>query len=191
MGRSVSEEGTPRKPDGLSGKVAKVSSQESSAAGVDSAHFRQVLGHFAAGVTVVAATGPDGRHVGMAVGSFFSVSLEPPLVGFCAAKTSSSYPLIEKAGAFVVNILAEDQGDMCGTFASKGADKFNGVVHSPSPVTGAPLLEGALGWIDCTLDAVHEAGDHWIVVGRVLELGTNEGLPLVFYRGSFGRLIPG
>lgn len=177
--------------DAALGRVGKVSSQESPAPTIDPGHFRKVLGRFPTGVTVVAATSPDGKHAGMAVGSFFSVSLEPALVGFCAAKTSSSYPLIEEAGAFVVNILGDDQGEVCRAFASKGADKFDGIAHQPSPSTGSPLLVGVLGWIDCTIEAVHEAGDHWIVVGRVVELGNHDGLPLVFYCGELGRFTAG
>lgn len=165
-----------------------MSSDDSSAPVIDSTHFRQVLGHFPTGVTVIGATTSDGSHVGMAVGSFFSVSLEPPLVGFCAAKTSSTYPTIQEAGTFVVNILSEEQGGDCRAFAAKGGDKFDGVAHSPAPVTGSPLLDGVVGWIDCTLEAVHEAGDHWIVVGAVQALDCSDGVPLIFYQGEFARL---
>lgn len=155
---------------------------------VDSARFRQVLGHFPTGVTVITAATDDGP-AGLAVGSFFSVSLDPPLVAFCAAKTSTSYPKIEAAGHFVVNILAEDQEDVCRVFASKGTDKFDGIGYRASPGAGAPVITGVLGWIDCEIDAVHEAGDHWIVVGRVLDLEvTHEGGPLVFFRGGYGRV---
>jgi 3-hydroxy-9,10-secoandrosta-1,3,5(10)-triene-9,17-dione monooxygenase reductase component len=155
---------------------------------VEGARFRQVLGHFPTGVTVITATTDDGP-AGLAVGSFFSVSLDPPLVAFCAAKTSTSYPKIEAAGHFVVNILAEDQEDVCRVFASKGTDKFNGIGYRPSPGAGAPVISGVLGWIDCEIDAIHEAGDHWIVVGRVLDLEVaHEGGPLVFFRGGYGRV---
>jgi flavin reductase (DIM6/NTAB) family NADH-FMN oxidoreductase RutF len=166
-----------------------MSSDRSSVPVVDSARFRQVLGHFPTGVTVITATTGDGP-VGLAVGSFFSVSLDPPLVAFCAAKTSTSYPKIEAAGHFVVNILAEDQEDISRVFASKGIDKFNGIGYRPSHSTGAPVITGVLAWIDCELDAIHEAGDHWIVVGRVhdLEVG-HEGGPLVFFRGGYGRVV--
>lgn len=155
---------------------------------VDSARFRQVLGHFPTGVTVITATTGDGP-VGLAVGSFFSVSLEPPLVAFCAAKTSTSYPKISNSGRFVVNILAEDQEDVSRVFASKATDKFSGIGYRPSPGTGAPVISDVLGWIDCEIDTVHEAGDHWIVVGRVLDLEVgHEGGPLVFFRGGYSRL---
>jgi flavin reductase (DIM6/NTAB) family NADH-FMN oxidoreductase RutF len=151
----------------------------------DSAQFRQVLGHFPTGVTVVTATTPDGP-VGMAVGSFFSVSLEPPLVAFCAGHGSTTWPQIQPVGKFCVNILAEDQEHLCRTFASKDLDKFSGIGWRPGP-TGSPILEHVLAWIDCDIDVVHTAGDHDIVVGRVRELEVaREGGPLLFFRGGYG-----
>ncbi|MCU1352268.1 MAG: putative monooxygenase [Acidimicrobiales bacterium] len=153
----------------------------------DSARFRQVLGHFATGVSVITAMDGDAP-VGLAIGSFFSISLDPPLVGFCAAKTSSTWPRIRSAGTFTVNILGEDQEDVCRVFASKELDKFNGIGWSPSP-SGAPKLHGALATIDCTIDVVHEAGDHEIVVGAVRDLDVaREGGPLVFFRGGYANL---
>lgn len=149
------------------------------------ARFRQVLGHFPTGVTVVTAEGDEGP-VGMAVGSFFSVSLEPPLVGFCPGKSSGSWPVIESSGSFCVNILAEDQEDVCRTFAMSGEDKFGGVGWSRAG-SGSPLLNDVLAWIDCDVDAVHDAGDHYIVVGAVRRLEVaREGKPLVFFRGGYG-----
>jgi 3-hydroxy-9,10-secoandrosta-1,3,5(10)-triene-9,17-dione monooxygenase reductase component len=165
-----------------------VSADESVKSTVDGARFRQVLGHFPTGVTVITARTESGP-VGLAVGSFFSVSLDPPLVAFCAGTSSSSYPRIEAAGHFVVNVLAEDQEDISRVFASKGIDKFAGIGYRPSPGGGAPVLSGVLAWVDCEIDAVHEAGDHWIVVGRVLDLEVvHEGGPLIFYRGGYGRV---
>ena len=151
----------------------------------EQARFRQVLGHFPTGVTVVTGAAADGP-VGMAVGSFFSVSLEPPLVGFCPGKTSGSWPQIEATGSFCVNILADDQEDVCRTFAMRGDDKFSSIGWSKAP-SGAPLLDDVLAWIDCDVESVHEAGDHYIVVGAVrqLEIG-HEGKPLVFFRGGYG-----
>ena len=157
---------------------------------IDKARFRQVLGHFPTGVTVITATTPEGP-AGLAVGSFFSVSLDPPLVAFCASKTSSSYPKVADAGHFVVNVLADDQEDVSRVFAASGADKFAGLGYRPSSYSGAPVLAGGLAWIDCDLDAVHEAGDHWIVVGRVHDLEVaHEGGPLIFFRGGYGRYTP-
>lgn len=154
---------------------------------VDGARFRQVLGHFPTGVTVITAATEAGP-AGLAVGSFFSVSLDPPLVAFCAGKSSTSYPKIAAAGHYCVNVLADEQEDICRVFASKGDDKFASIGWRPSPVTGAPVINGVLAWIDCEIDAVHEAGDHWIVIGRALELEVgHEGGPLVFFRGGYGR----
>ena len=154
---------------------------------IDSAHFRQVLGHFPTGVTVITATGSEGRPAGFAVGSFFSVSLEPPLVGFCAGKASSSWPGIRSAGAFCVNILAEDQEAVCRQFSSKIEDKFAGLGWTPA-ATGSPRLADVLAWIDCDVEAVHDAGDHEICVGRVRELKVErENGPLLFYRGGYGQ----
>jgi 3-hydroxy-9,10-secoandrosta-1,3,5(10)-triene-9,17-dione monooxygenase reductase component len=153
----------------------------------DGARFRQVLGHFPTGVTVVTAGTEEGP-VGLCVGSFTSVSLHPPLVAFCAGHSSTSYPRIEAAGHFCVNILAEDQEEIARTFAETGDDKFSGIGWRPSVVTRAPVINDVLAWIDCEIGAIHEAGDHWIVVGRVLDLEIgHEGGPLVFFRGGFGR----
>lgn len=153
---------------------------------IDSAKFRQVLGHFPTGVTVV-TTAAEGGPAGMAIGSFTSVSLDPPLVAFLPARTSGSWPLIRAAGVFCVNVLAEDQEHLSRVFASKGDNKFAGVGWRPGP-TGSPVLDGVLAWIDCRIDAVHEAGDHDIVVGRVVELSVaREAGPLVFYRGGYGK----
>ncbi|HEX6236270.1 MAG TPA: flavin reductase family protein [Acidimicrobiales bacterium] len=164
-----------------------MSAERSTTPDIDSARFRQVLGHFPTGVTVVSAA-VDGDPVGLCVGSFFSVSLEPPLVAFSAAKSSTSYPRIEASGRFCVNVLAEDQEEIGRVFAGKGPDKFAGIGWRPGPVTSAPVLDDVLAWIECRIDAVHEAGDHWIVVGRVLDLQVgHEGGPLVFFRGGFGR----
>jgi 3-hydroxy-9,10-secoandrosta-1,3,5(10)-triene-9,17-dione monooxygenase reductase component len=147
--------------------------------------FRDVLGRFASGVTVVTSLS-NGRPVGMTAQSFASVSLSPPMVLFCPAKTSRSWPLMEQAGFFCVNLLAEDQEELSVRMATKADEKFDGVRWSPAK-SGAPLLEGVLGHVDCTVHAVHEAGDHYVVVGRVqaLELGDRDN-PLVFYQGGYG-----
>jgi 3-hydroxy-9,10-secoandrosta-1,3,5(10)-triene-9,17-dione monooxygenase reductase component len=153
---------------------------------IDAARYRQVLGHFATGVTVITAV-DRGEPVGMAANSFSSVSLEPPLVLFCAAYSSSTWPRIDSADRFCVNILASQQEDVCRVFAAKGADRFSQIGWRPAE-SGAPILEGALAWLDCTIDARHDAGDHVIVVGRVQDLGVaDSGTPLLFYRGGYGR----
>lgn len=156
------------------------------AALTDARHFRDVLGRFCTGVTVVTSMSGD-EPVGMTCQSFSSVSLTPPLVLFCPAKTSRAWPLMQRAGHFCVNLLAEGQDELSNTMASKGADKFAGVGWSPSK-TGAPLIDGVLGWVDCTIHAVHEAGDHYVVIGKVQDLGFGDAEdPLLFFQGKYGR----
>ncbi|WP_007024416.1 3-hydroxy-9,10-secoandrosta-1,3,5(10)-triene-9,17-dione monooxygenase reductase subunit [Saccharomonospora iraqiensis] len=151
---------------------------------VDPTRFRSVLGHFCTGVAVVTAHDGDAP-VGFACQSFAALSLEPPLVLFCPAKSSRTWPVIEGVGRFAVNVLSGDQRDVSATFGARGADKFAAVDWSPAP-SGAPVLTGSLTWIDCTIEAVHEAGDHYVVVGRVTELGdVADGRPLLFYRGRY------
>ncbi len=153
---------------------------------VDAARYRQVLGHFATGVTVV--TGDDGgAPVGLSVNSFTSVSLDPPLVAFCVTRTSTTWPRIRATGRFTVNILSADQEAVSRRFASAGADRFEGIGWHSSPA-GSPVVEGALAWIDATVEAEYEAGDHVMVIGEVAGLEVaHEGPPLVFYRGGYGR----
>ncbi|MFI6949584.1 flavin reductase family protein [Streptomyces sp. NPDC050422] len=159
---------------------------------LDRGEFRRVLGHFASGVTVVTAHDPDdpAGPAGFACQSFASLSLDPPLVTFMVARTSTTWPRIARAGAFCVNILGADQGALCRGFAVSGADKFAGVAYSPAPTTGSPLLRDVPAWVDCRIQAVHTGGDHLIVVGRVEALGAAEGDgpgPLLFHRGVFGH----
>lgn len=152
----------------------------------DAAKFRQVLGHFPTGVTVITAIA-DGSPIGLAVGSFASLSLDPPQVLFCAGKQSSSWPKIQATGRFCVNVLAEDQEDVCRVFASKATDKFAEIGWKRSG-NGSPLLDGVLAYIDCSIADVIESGDHDIVIGAVLDLDVlHEGGPLIFYRGGYGR----
>ncbi|MEU7583842.1 flavin reductase family protein [Streptomyces sp. NPDC041068] len=162
---------------------------------LDPGEFRRVLGNFATGVTVITAPAveddPEGRTgpAGFACQSFSSLSLDPPLVSFMVARTSTTWPRIARAGVFCVNVLGADQGELCRGFAVSGADKFAGVSYDAAPVTGSPRLAGAPAWIDCTIQAVHTGGDHLIVVGRVDALGTADGDtgPLLFHKGAFGR----
>ena len=154
---------------------------------IEPGHFRSVLGHFPTGVAVVTGLDADGKPAGMAVGSFSSVSLDPPLVAFMPDRSSTSWPKFRDSGSFCVNILGADQESVCRTFASRGGDKFAELSWRPAG-SGAPILDGVLAWIDCDTEVVHEAGDHFIVIGRVraLEIGT-PALPLVFFQGGYGR----
>jgi 3-hydroxy-9,10-secoandrosta-1,3,5(10)-triene-9,17-dione monooxygenase reductase component len=147
--------------------------------------FRDVLGRYCSGVTVVTSMS-GGEPVGMTCQSFTSVSLDPPLVMFIPARTSRAWPLMQRAGHFCVNFLSADQAEISNVMASKGADKFAGIDWSPSK-TGAPLLDGVIGYVDCTVHTVHEAGDHYIVVGKVqdMDLRPATGDPLLYFEGSY------
>ena len=152
--------------------------------------FRQVLGQYPTGVCVVTAVEPDGRRAGFVVGSFSSVSLVPPLIAFFPAKTSTSWPRIRSVGKFCVNILSAEQEDVCRRFASRVEDKFEGVTCRETE-SGSPIITGVVAWIDCELESVDEAGDHYIVLGRVRRLEIEEpSLPLLFFQGGYGRFTP-
>lgn len=152
-------------------------------------HLRHVLSHFPTGVVVV--TGMDcGEPVGLTVGSFTSVSLDPPLIGFFPSKDSTSWPRIARAESFAVNILAEYQEDICRGFAVRGGDKFADLPWHQAH-NGAPMLDEAIAWIECGVRSVTETGDHWFVLGEVRGLSVNNGSgPLVFFRGQYKGLRP-
>jgi flavin reductase (DIM6/NTAB) family NADH-FMN oxidoreductase RutF/DNA-binding IclR family transcriptional regulator len=154
---------------------------------IDPKRFRQVLGHFPTGVAVITGIDADGKPQGMAIGSFSSVSLDPPLVAFMPDKNSSSWPKFRDSGHFCVNILGGDQEIVCRAFAVSGGDKFAELTWQPAS-SGSPILDGVLAWIDCDLEVIHEAGDHYIVIGRVRDLDSSgDTLPLVFFQGGYGR----
>ena len=164
-------------------------SEGTGSGGIGAARYRQVLGHFATGVTVITTAGGDGP-AGLAVNSFTSVSIDPPLVAFCVAQDSSTWPRIRARGWFCVNILSENQEDLCRVFAGRGRNRFEGVGWRAAG-SGGPIIAGVLAWLDCAVEAEHVEGDHLIVVGRVHEMGVDhEGRPLVFYRGGYGRFEP-
>ena len=126
----------------------------------------------------------SGKPVGLTVGSFFSVSLDPPLVGFCVARSSKTWPVIKGGGRFCVNVLAADQEGVCRSFARTGTEKFQGVGWSPTD-RGCPRLDDVIAWIDCDIQAVHDAGDHEICIGQVRALGDpRRSVPLPFFRGQ-------
>jgi flavin reductase (DIM6/NTAB) family NADH-FMN oxidoreductase RutF/DNA-binding IclR family transcriptional regulator len=157
---------------------------------IDPALFRQVLGQYPTGVCVITAVQGDGRPAGMVVGSFTSVSLNPPLVAFFPDRDSSSWAKLSESKHFCVNILSAEQEDVCRKLASKDPDKFSGIAHCATP-TGSPIIEGVVAWIDCSLHSVQEAGDHYIVLGSVDQLEiARGGLPLLFFQGGYGRFAP-
>jgi flavin reductase (DIM6/NTAB) family NADH-FMN oxidoreductase RutF len=151
---------------------------------IDPGRFRQVLAHLPTGVTVITAHGPD-EPIGMAANSVTSVSLDPPLILFCPAKSSSTWPKIRDAGAFCVNVMAGHHEETTRRFAARQPDRFSGVDITHR--TTGPALCDAVAWIECTLEDEHEAGDHTIVVARVVAIEAAPDVePLVFFRGSYG-----
>lgn len=156
----------------------------------EAARFRAALSHYPTGVAVVTSYLPGSGPVGMVVGTFTSVSLDPPLVGFLPAKSSSSWPQIRQAGSFCVNVLNAEQADVCRAFVAKDPDRFSDLAWAKAG-SGSPRLAEALLWVDCDLESVTDAGDHDFVLGRVRDLGVNStgGLPLVFLRGGYGAPV--
>ena len=151
---------------------------------VDKGRFRAVLGHFASGVVLVTGM-HEGDPAGFTCQSFFSLSLEPPLVAFAPGRSSTSWPRVSSSGSICINVLSSDQEDLAWTFSQSGADKFAGVGWSAG-ANGAPRLQGSLTWLECTIEDVHEGGDHWLVTARVTDMEQGQGQPLLFYRGGFG-----
>ena len=152
---------------------------------IDPAEFRKVLGSYPTGVCVITALDED-RPTGMVVGSFTSVSLDPPLVGFFPDRKSTSWPLIEKAGHFCVNVLASDQADVCRAVTAKGDQKFVGVDYIVSD-HNLPIIADSIAAIECRLYSVTEAGDHWFVLGEVLRMeAVREDDPMLFHKGRYG-----
>lgn len=156
---------------------------------LDHARFREVLGHYPTGVVVVTATDEAGVPVGMTIGSFSSVSLDPPLIAYLPTSTSRTFQRMRTTETFCVNILAADQEDICRRFAS-GPHDFRDLIGSRSP-GGAPILDGTVGWIECTTHDISEAGDHYLVLGRVTDLAVSRPVqPLLFFQGGYGRFTP-
>lgn len=152
---------------------------------LDPSRMREVLGHFASGIVVITAVSRDGP-AGFTCQSFSSLSLDPPLVSFSPARTSTTWPRLRLRGRFCVNVLAQGHEELSTAFARSGTDKFAGVGWTPAP-SGAPLLDGVAAWVDCTLDTEYPGGDHTIVVARVGDLGADPSrLPLLFHRGAYG-----
>lgn len=159
---------------------------------VDQADYRGVMALVPTAVVVVTAS--DCEPVGVAVGSFVSISLRPPMVGFFIDVASSTWPRLERAGSFTVNILSERQSPLCHRFGQKDVDRFAGLVWSAGH-EGSPRLDGAIAWIECDIDRVDEIGDHRLVVGlvRSLEVGESSEIdgPLLFHRRAYRAVRPG
>lgn len=158
---------------------------------IDGRALRNIYGQFATGITII-STMVDDEPVGFACQSFAALSLDPPLVLFCPMKTSRSWLAIEQTGRFGVSILAEEQQESCAVFGSRNPDKFGSVDWHKTP-DGMPVLDGSLAWIDCTIETVHDGGDHLVVYGRVQAfntMATESERPLLFYRSQYTGIAP-
>ena len=154
---------------------------------IEEAEFRRVLGHFATGVAVLAARKSGGPPRGLTANSLASVSLDPPLVLVCVERAADTHQVIEEAEAFALSFLTAAQETLARRFATyESEQKFDGVAYR-AEVTGAPVLEDALAWVDCRLWATYDGGDHTIFVGEVVAADAAEGPPLIYYRGGYGR----
>lgn len=153
----------------------------------DKLALRSALGTFATGVTIVTALSPDGTPAGFTANSFTSVSLEPPLLLVCLAHTAASYGIFRAAESFAVNVLEVGQEETAKRFASRGADKFGPTAWAEG-TRGAPLIKGSLAIFDCALHQRLKAGDHDILMGRVLGFSIHDGEALLYHRGAFKAL---
>ena len=150
--------------------------------------FRAALGRWASGVTIITTRSGDRVH-GMTVSDFSGVSLSPPLVSICAARESITTGLIAESRGFAVKILSADQKDRSNRFASTKDEhrRFEGL-ETVEASTGAPLIPGAIVQLDCSLHAIHEAGDHIVYIGQIEWFRTADGAPLLYYGGSYGEV---
>lgn len=147
--------------------------------------FRHVLGHYPTGVAVITAQTPDGP-TGMSMNSFTSLSMTPPLVLFCPAESSRTWPLLRKAGEIAINVLSAGQEAVSRAFAARDIDRFAGLAWTLGS-NGAPLLDDALGWLECTVQAEYPAGDHLVVIAAIDKMGVHDQIadPLVFFKGAY------
>lgn len=157
----------------------------------DSKQFRSVLGNLPTGVVIVSGVDVSGQPQGVTIGSFVSISLDPPLVGFFQGLTSKTWPAIAASGSFCANVLAHDQGELCWRFAKEAEGRFDGVDWSPA-TSGSPKIAGSLAHIDCTIESSSQVGDHLFIVGRVQNLeATNDAKSaMVFFKGSVTGTSP-
>lgn len=157
---------------------------------IEPLRFREALGHYASGITVITSHS-DGEPLGFTCQSFYSVSMNPPLVSFSVMCSSASYPGIRQAGRFAVNILSGEQVGISNQFARRGTEKWQGVDWQTSPL-GNPIIAGSLHWLDCEIHAEHAAGDHLIVIGEVKALNQRETAatqPLLYFKGQYCNLV--
>jgi flavin reductase (DIM6/NTAB) family NADH-FMN oxidoreductase RutF len=154
---------------------------------IDPFEFRQLLGHFATGVTILTTKTPEGRPLGMTANSLSSVSLNPPLISVCVDREAEMHPVILQAPEFVVNVLASPQEALARRFSDKHEDRFDGIGYHLSP-EGLILLDGVLAHLVCERQTTYPAGDHTLVLGHVIGGTTGDGRPLLYYRGGYAAL---
>ena len=164
--------------------------EASSGLRIDPYQFRDRLGRYASGITIIGGL-VDEAPAGFTCQSFYSVSIEPPLVSFCVMKASTSWPRIRPTNRFSVNVLSEGQQDVSKAFARSGSDKwFN--INWQTSANGNPIIAETLMWLDCELFAEHEAGDHNIVIGRVMQVSPPDwhdgARPLLYFNGQYHHL---
>jgi 3-hydroxy-9,10-secoandrosta-1,3,5(10)-triene-9,17-dione monooxygenase reductase component len=157
---------------------------------MDSKVLRNLFGQFATGVTVIGTRNEQGDKFGLTVNSFSSVSLDPPLVMFCIIRDSGSLEPIKQTESFSVSILAADQEGVSNTMAKKGSSEKFDEIETFTAETGAPIISGNIGWLDCKLWKLHDGGDHLIVVGEVVAAESAPGEPLLFFGGRYASLAP-
>jgi len=149
--------------------------------------FRQALGRFASGVTIVTCKNDGGDPCGITVSAFSSLSLEPPLVLICIDKRASLYEDLKEGSYFAVNVLAQDQESVSRRFASRDTDRFRGIGYREG-LTGAPLIDGAVAFIECRVVNSYHGGDHTIFVGQVESSAVTDGKPLLYFRGGYSSI---
>ncbi len=154
---------------------------------IEKNELRRVMGHFATGVTVITSIRSSGEMHGLTANAFTSVSLIPPLLLVCIDKKAESYPCFDESKIFTVNVLASDQEALSRRFAVTGGDKFEGVSYKVG-ANGAPILDGALAFLECKVTQKIDGGDHTIYVGEIEQAETKEGKPLLFFRGGYREL---
>jgi flavin reductase (DIM6/NTAB) family NADH-FMN oxidoreductase RutF len=154
----------------------------------DTRAFRDALGRFATGVTVITIPTLEGP-MGFTANSFASVSLDPPLVLWSPAKSSTRFPYFAAARHYAIHVLGAEQADLSRRFVRGGAG-FDGLAHATN-AEGVPIIESALSRFECRQQATHDGGDHLVIIGRVLRAAFRDGLPLIFSQGAFGRFEPG
>ena len=156
---------------------------------IDQSAFRDALGTFVTGVTIVTAYDAEGEPTGLTANSFNSVSLDPPMVLWSLSLGSRNLPVFRTARAWAVHILAADQQELSNRFASRGADKFGGLNCGDGP-EGAPRLEGCAARFGCTARFEYEGGDHAIFLGEVVDFDRTPAEPLIYHGGRYGRVMP-